>query len=107
MKYGIKKVPKKQEARAKRQEPRAKRRETRCPGAVRFLCVSAPLREKERNMSPEPRNKSQETRDKKQEIRVQLDFFAPAYRRQVSAPLRAIERLRQEVRFLPQAGTSY
>jgi hypothetical protein len=54
---------KSREARTESQETRAKRRETRCPGAVRFLCVSAPLR--------------------------------------------AIERLRHEVRFLPQAGTSY
>jgi hypothetical protein len=54
---------KKQEPRTEKQEPRNKKQEASDPGAVRFLCVSAPLR--------------------------------------------AIERLRHEVRFLPQAGTSY
>jgi hypothetical protein len=39
---------KSREARTESQETRAKRRETRCPGAVRFLCVSAPLRAIER-----------------------------------------------------------
>jgi hypothetical protein len=40
--------------------------------------------------------KKQETRTKKQETRtksrLRIDFFAPAYRRQVSAPLRAKRR---------------
>jgi hypothetical protein len=54
---------KKKETRAENLETRDKRQEARDSGAVRFLCVSAPLR--------------------------------------------AIERLRHEVRFLPQAGTSY
>jgi hypothetical protein len=58
---------KSREARTESQETRAKRRETRCPGAVRFLCVSAPLRAKRRK---EKRDKGLEPRAKKQEARV-------------------------------------
>jgi hypothetical protein len=42
-----KKRDKKQETRRKRQEPRSKKLE---PFAVRFLCVSAPLREKKQKL---------------------------------------------------------
>jgi len=75
MKYGIKKVPKKQEARRKSQETRSKRQEARDPGAVRFLCACLPQaglcafarkrkKHESRTEKQEPRNKSQETRNK-------------------------------------------
>jgi len=66
----------------KYQEVRDKRREARDPFAVRFLCVSAPLRAKgrkrqvERSKDRETRSKRQEPRDKNQEHRLRLDFFA-------------------------------
>ena len=78
-----------QEARDKKQEARNKSQEARDPVALRFLCVSAPLRAKgrkrqvERSKNREPRTEKQETRaekqeprDEKQDVRVRLDFFA-------------------------------
>jgi hypothetical protein len=64
------------------------------------LCAFASKRKKQepRTENRETRAEKQEPRDEKQDVRVRLDFFAS---------LRAIERLRHEVRFLPQAGTSY
>ena len=60
-----------------------------------------------RNEKQETRAKIQEARDKKRETRseiretrilLRLDFFAPACRRQVSAPLREKRKKRQEIR---------
>jgi hypothetical protein len=93
----------KQEPRAKKKEPRDEKQDVRLRldfFASLRLCEQ---KKETRAENREPRNKSRETRAKRRETRCPgaVRFLC------VSAPLRAIERLRHEVRFLPQAGTSY